>query len=171
MFNFHWKKPIPTIFIRNRLYLPLLVTYLAFVTCGPTRDKTNLETRKEYLKGVGLPILVSIQPRHNRDKKELQLFIKTENLTKIKIHTFQILFFASDQNRQFLIPDEQKTPELICLIPKTILPDTIYKCNVGPFVYSQLWNSIVIHSISFTTEDKVRHVISEDDIDDVVIWL
>ncbi|MCW7462606.1 hypothetical protein [Leptospira limi] len=171
MFNLPGKKTIPSIFTRNRLYLPFFVTCLVFVTCGPTRVKTNVDTRKEYLKGVGLPILVSIQPRHNRDKKELQLFIKTENLTKIKINKFQILFFASDQNRQFLIPDEQKTPELICLIPKTIMPDTIYKCHVGPFVYSQLWDSIVIHSISFTTEDKVRHVISEDDIDDVVIWL
>ncbi|XDD48076.1 hypothetical protein AB3N60_08420 [Leptospira sp. WS39.C2] len=118
-----------------------------------------------------MPILVSIQPRHNKEKKEFQLFIKTENLTKINISKFQILFFASDPNRQFLIPEERKTPELICSISKTISPNSIYKCHVGPFVYNQLWSSIDIHSISFTTEDQVRHVISEEDLDDVVLWL
>jgi hypothetical protein len=149
----------------------LLGSVFFFGSCVAKNQTTILESRKAYLKGLGLPILVSIHPRHNREKKELQLFIKTENLTKINITKFQILFFASDQNRQFLIPEEQKTPELICSIPKQILPNSIYKCHVGPFVYQQIWNSIHIQSISFTTEDQIRHVISEDDLDDVVLWL
>lgn len=141
------------------------------LSCGSSRPKTNVEERKDYLRGVGLPILVSIQPRHNRDKKELQLFIKTENLTKIPISKFQILFFASDGNRQILIPEESKTPELICSIRKKIQPHSIHKCLVGPFAYSQLWNSIHVQFISFTTEDEVRHVIDEDDLNDVILWL
>ncbi|WP_244934916.1 hypothetical protein [Leptospira jelokensis] len=140
-------------------------------TCGSSLPKTNLEERKQFLKAVGLPILVSIQPRHNKDKKELQLFIKTENLTKVNISKFQILFFASDGNRQLLIPDESKTPELICSIQKKIQPNSIYKCLVGPYVFTQLWNSIQVQSISFTTEDQIRHVIDEEDLNDVILWL
>ncbi|XDD44233.1 hypothetical protein AB3N58_07830 [Leptospira sp. WS60.C2] len=140
-------------------------------SCATKGQITHFESRKEYLKGVGLPILVSIHPRNKKEKKELQLFIKIENLTKVSISKFQILFFANDENRQFLIPEEQKTPELICSVSKQIAPNTIYKCHVGPFVYSQVWSSIEIHSISFTTEDHVRHVISEEDLDDVVLWL
>lgn len=143
----------------------------SLVSCITSSQKSNFEARKEYLKGVGLPILVSIHPRHNKEKKELQLYIKTENLTKINISKFQILFFASDEKKQFLIPEEQKTPELICSIQRSIIPNSIYKCHVGPFVYTQIWKAIHIQSISFTTEDQIRHVISEDDLDDVVIWL
>ncbi|WP_210410748.1 hypothetical protein [Leptospira yanagawae] len=144
---------------------------ISFGNCGSSYPKTNQEERKQYLKAAGLPILVSIQPRHNKDKKELQLFIKTENLTNSNISKFQILFFASDTNRQLLIPDESKTPELICSIQRKIQPNSIYKCLVGPFVFSQLWNSIQVQSISFTTEDQVRHVIDEEDLNEVILWL
>nr|WP_322113345.1 hypothetical protein [Leptospira kanakyensis] len=129
------------------------------------------ENRKSYLKEVGLPILVTIHPRHKINAKELQLFIKTENLTKDSISKFQILFFARDKENQILIPEDKKTPELICSIEKNIQPNVIIKCHVGPYIYTNLWSSIQIQSISFTTENKIRHVISEEDLDDVTIWL
>ncbi|MCW7481794.1 hypothetical protein [Leptospira kanakyensis] len=99
------------------------------------------------------------------------MFIKTENLTKDSISKFQILFFARDKENQILIPEDKKTPELICSIEKNIQPNVIIKCHVGPYVYTNLWSSIQIQSISFTTENKIRHVISEEDLDDVTIWL
>ncbi|TGL91004.1 hypothetical protein EHQ68_03595 [Leptospira congkakensis] len=129
------------------------------------------ENRKAYLKEAGLPILVTINPRHKLNAKELQLFIKTENLTKDSISKFQILFFARDKENQILIPEDKKTPELICAIEKNIQPNVIIKCHVGPYVYPNLWSSIQIQSISFTTENQIRHVISEEDLDDVTIWL
>ncbi|TGK87144.1 hypothetical protein EHQ24_03555 [Leptospira noumeaensis] len=129
------------------------------------------ENRRTYLKEVGLPILVTIHPRHKMNAKELQLFIKTENLTKDSISKFQILFFARDKENQILIPEDKKTPELICSIEKNIQPNVTIKCHVGPYVYPNLWSSIQIQSISFTTENQIRHVISEEDLDDVTIWL
>ncbi|PJZ86591.1 hypothetical protein CH366_07685 [Leptospira harrisiae] len=129
------------------------------------------ENRKEYLREVGLPILVTIRPRHKINSKELQLFVKTENLTNISISKFQILFFALDAQKQILIPDDKKTPELICSIEKKIQPNVILKCHVGPHVYTNLWYTIQIQSISFTTDDQIRHVISEEDLDDVAVWL
>nr|WP_232369282.1 hypothetical protein [Leptospira abararensis] len=151
--------------------VPVLVLFwISFFLCS--KPSENLpETRKAYLKEVGLPILVTIRPRHKINAKELQLYIKTENLSNVSIHKFQILFFALDQQKQILIPEDKKTPELICSIEKRIQPNLIFKCHVGPFVYANLWSSIQIQSISFTTEDKIRHVISEEDLDDVTLWL
>lgn len=150
--------------------LPLVLFWIPFTSCAK-QNSSFPEMRKLYLREIGLPIFVMINPRHNTDKKELQLFIKTENLTKINISKFQILFFARDNLNQILIPEDKKTPELICSIEKKIQPNTIIKCHVGPFVYTNLWSSIQIQSISFTTEDQMRHVISEADLDDVTAWL
>ncbi|MCW7492189.1 hypothetical protein ND861_05905 [Leptospira sp. 2 VSF19] len=151
--------------------IPLLVLFwVSYGFClHPNGNYT--ENRKTYLREVGLPILVTIRPRHKIQSKELQLFIKTENLTNTSISKFQILFFALDDQKQILIPEDKKTPELICSIEKQILPNVILKCHVGPFVYANLWSSIHIQSISFTTADQVRHVISEADLDDVTVWL
>lgn len=150
--------------------LPVVLFWIPLAGCAKQNTGFS-ETRKLYLREVGLPIFVTINPRHKTDKKELQLFIKTENLTKINISKFQILFFARDNANQILIPEDKKTPELICSIEKKIQPNTIIKCHVGPFVYANLWSSIQIQSISFTTEDQMRHVISEADLDDVTVWL
>ncbi|MCT8332543.1 hypothetical protein NUH30_02540 [Leptospira sp. 85282-16] len=150
--------------------IPILVLFwFSFGLCSESRGIFP-ENRKAYLREVGLPILVSIRPRHKIQTKELQLFIKTENLTNTSISKFQILFFALDDKKQILVPEDKKTPELICSIEKQILPNVTLKCLVGPYVYTSLWSSIHIQSISFTTEDKVRHVISESDLDDVTVW-
>jgi len=148
----------------------LVLFWFPFLLCSKPNENFS-DSRKTYLKEVGLPILVTIRPRHKINTKELQLFIKTENLTNVSISKFQILFFAVDQQKQILIPEEKKTPELICSIEKKIQPNVIIKCHVGPFVYTNLWSSIQIQSISFTTEDQMRHVISEEDLDDVTVWL
>lgn len=148
----------------------MVLFWIPFLLCSKPSENFP-ESRKAYLKEVGLPILVTIRPRHKINAKELQLYIKTENLTNISISKFQILFFAVDQQNQILIPEDKKTPELICSIDKTIQPNVIIKCHVGPFVYANLWSSIQIQSISFTTEDQIRHVISESDLDDVTVWL
>ncbi|MCG6144608.1 hypothetical protein ND856_11215 [Leptospira bandrabouensis] len=150
--------------------IPLLgLFWFSFGFCSGTSGNFP-ENRKAYLREVGLPILVTIRPRHKIQSKELQLFIKTENLTNTSISKFQILFFALDDQKQILIPEDKKTPELICSIDKKISPNVILKCHVGPHVYANLWSSIHIQSISFTTEDQVRHVISEADLDDVTVW-
>lgn len=148
----------------------MVLFWISFLLCSKPSENFP-ESRKSYLKEVGLPILVTIRPRHKINAKELQLYIKIENLTNISISKFQILFFAVDQQKQILIPEDKKTPELICSIDKTIQTNVITKCHVGPFVYANLWSSIQIQSISFTTEDQIRHVISESDLDDVTVWL
>lgn len=152
------------------LFSVAVLFWVPLVSCAKS-NASFPENRKLYLREVGLPIFVMINPRHKTEQKELQLFIKTENLTKVNISKFQILFFARDHQNQILIPEDKKTPELICAIEKKIQPNTIIKCHVGPFVYTNLWSSIQIQSISFTTEDQMRHVISEEDLDDVTVWL
>lgn len=155
----------------ERVRTPVLILFcLPFLLCS-RQNGSFTNNRKTYLKEVGLPILVTIQPRHKITAKELQLFIKTENLTEDSISKFQILFFARDKENQILIPEDKKTPELICSIEKNIHPNVIIKCHVGPYVYKDLWSSIQIQSISFTTDKNIRHVISEEDLDDVTIWL
>ncbi|WP_244944148.1 hypothetical protein [Leptospira meyeri] len=150
----------------------LILFCFLFLSIQCSKPSGNFpENRKAYLREVGLPILVTIRPRHKIGTKELQLFVKTENLTNISISKFQILFFALDIQKQILIPEDKKTPELICSIEKKIQPNVILKCHVGPYVYTNLWSSIQIQSISFTTEDQIRHVISEEDLDDVTVWL
>lgn len=154
-----------------RVSTPILVLFWFPLLLCSKPSGSFAENRKAYLKEAGLPILVTINPRHKLNAKELQLFIKTENLTKDSISKFQILFFARDKENQILIPEDKKTPELICAIEKNIQPNVIIKCHVGPYVYPNLWSSIQIQSISFTTENQIRHVISEEDLDDVTIWL
>lgn len=140
---------------------------LAFIDC---KTKSDLNERRDFTRALGLPIFVTILPRHNVEKKTLQLLVKMENLTEKPILRTNLLFFAFDENESPLVPEEQKTPELMCSAEKMIPPHTKVKCLVGPYVYTKVWNLIRIQSISFTTEDSTRHFINEDDLDDVTEW-
>lgn len=134
------------------------------------KSEPKLNTRREFSKQLSLPIFSTILSRHQTEKKILHLLIKTENISEKPIQNLQILFFAFEENGNLLVPEEQKTPELICLHERIIPPHTKKKCHVGPYVFPKNWSSIRLTSISFSTSDKTRHFISESDLDDVTEW-
>lgn len=157
------------ILILNYCSLKCLFAVLVILNFG-CKASPSINTRREFSKQLSLPIFSTILSRHQTEKKILHLLIKTENISEKPIQNLQILFFAFEENGNILIPEEQKTPELLCVYEKEILPKTKRKCHVGPHVFPKNWSSIRLTSISFSTSDKTRHFISESDLDDVTEW-
>ncbi|MDF3821938.1 hypothetical protein P3G55_18685 [Leptospira sp. 96542] len=141
--------------------------FLLSLGCVPFQNKNP---EKDWSQSLEIPVFITVFNRHHLDKKEAQMFVKAENLDTEPISQLQILFFATDVNQNLLVPEEQRTPELVCSYPEKIPPKTKVKCHVGPFVYPMLWSQIKIQSISFTTSDRVRHFISEEDVDVFTEW-
>jgi hypothetical protein len=155
--------------IANYIYFGIILLALISENCLSTEQKKV--DLAEIAKLKGHPIFLRITKDLEKSGKQISIRIVFKNLSDSeKIRSLKFLLFAYDKNGLILIPEKEKTPEMICQWMRPVKPNAEQTCSIGVTSFQVEIDKVRLHSVSLSVEDGHRHMIDAEDLEEMVEW-
>lgn len=116
----------------------------------------------------GYSAFIKMNAKLEKSQKQVSIRLTLKNVSeKEEMRNAKILLFAFDKNGMVIIPENRKTPELICDWKRDLAPGKSKTCQIEPTQYLQEIQAVRPHSFSVTGDDGQRYLLMDKDLEEI----
>ncbi len=125
-------------------------------------------TKEGNAKLNGYTSFIRMNLKLEKGQRQISIRLTLKNVSeKEDIRNAKILLFAFDKNGMVLIPENRKTPELICVWKRDLTPGKSKTCLIETTHYLQDIQEVKPHSFSVTGEDGQRYLLTDKELEEM----